>query len=190
MTIRLKLAPALRGALVFLSIMAVAPAVAQSSRRGEASAPANATVLGPMMLRGGAADLACGAGPAGLGSWSADLIERTLSLDDSQRAKFNGLKTASQRAIQYLNESCPKTDAASPTGRLEIKERRLSAMLEAVRTVQPALDDFYAALTDEQKAHLAAIEPSGDIADSSTNQDRRSRHRRAGHRRFPFRLPL
>jgi len=172
--------------------MAVAPAVAQSSQRSGASAPAQATVLGPMMLRPGAADLSCGAGPAGLESWRADFIERTLSLDDSQRAKFNGLKTASRRAIQYLNESCPKTDPASPTGRLEAMERRLSAMLEAVRTVQPALDDFYAALSDEQKARLAVIEPSGDTADSSTNQDgrNRSRHRRAGRRRFPFRLPI
>jgi len=140
------------------------------------------------MLRPG--DLSCGPGPAGLGSWSADRIERTLSLDDAQRAKFNGLKTASQRAIQYLNESCPKNDPATPTGRLETMERRLSAMLEAVRTVQPALDDFYAALTDEQKARLAAIEPSGDTAGSSTYRDRRDRsHQRRG-RHFRLRLPL
>jgi hypothetical protein len=146
-------------------------------------------VLGPAMLRPG--DRSCGPGPAGLGSWSADRIEETLSLNEQQRTKFNGLKTASQRAIQYLNESCPKTDPAAPTGRLETMERRLSAMLEAVRTVQPALDDFYAALTDEQKARLAAIEPSSDAASSSTDRDRRGLHeRRARGRHFRFRLPL
>jgi hypothetical protein len=186
MTIRLKLAPALRSAVVFSSIIAVVPAVAQSSDRSGASA--QLTVLGPTMPRSGAGDLSCGAGPAGLGSWSADLIEQALSLDDTQRAKFNGLRAASQRAIQYLNESCPKNDAASPTGRVEVQERRLSAMLEAVRTVQPALDDFYATLSDEQKARLAAIEPSGDTAGASTDGDRqrRLRHRR----RFRFRLPF
>jgi hypothetical protein len=61
------------------------------------------------MPRAGAADLFCGAGPAGLGSWSAGVIEQALSLDDSQHAKFNDLKAASQRAIRYLNENCPKT---------------------------------------------------------------------------------
>jgi LTXXQ motif family protein len=74
---------------------------------------------------------------------------------------------------------------------LETMERRLSAMLEAVRTVQPALDDFYAALTDEQKARLAAIEPSGDAASSPTDRDRPGSHqRRARGRHFRFRLPL
>jgi hypothetical protein len=192
MTIRLKLAPALQSAVVFSSMIAVAPAVAQSSQRGTGSAPVQPTVLGPAMLRPGTADLSCGAGPAGLGPWGAERIEQTLSLDGAQRAKFGDLKTASQRAIQYLNESCPKNDAVTPTGRLEAMERRLSAMLEAVRTVQPALDDFYAALTDEQKARLAALEPSGNTADSSTYRDRRGRlhQRRGGGRHFRFRMPL
>src|SRR5262249_57415591 len=122
MTIRLELASALRSGVVVSSIIAVAPAVAQSSQRG--GAPAQPTVLGPAMPRPGAGDLSCGAGPAGLGSWSAERIEQTLSLNDAQRSKFNGLKTASQRAIQYLKESCPKNDPATPTGRLETMERR------------------------------------------------------------------
>jgi LTXXQ motif family protein len=184
MTIRLKLASALLGAVVFSSIIAVAAAVAQSPERS--GAPAQPTVLGPVMARPGTADLSCGAGAAGLGSWSAGVIEETLSLNDAQRAKFNGLKTASQRAVQYLNESCPKDDPASPTGRIEALERRLSAMLEAVRTVQPALDDFYAALSDEQKARLAAIEPSAGAGEPSTDRRGRSRHRR----HFRFRLPF
>jgi hypothetical protein len=44
--------------------------------------------------------------------WSADVVEQALSLDDIQRAKFNGLKAASQGAIEYLNESCPKTNGS------------------------------------------------------------------------------
>jgi hypothetical protein len=186
MTIRLKLALALRGAVACSSIIAVAPAVAQPTQRSEASTSAQPTVLGPAMLR--PSDLSCGAGPAGLGSWSVERIEQTLSLNDAQRAKLNGLKTASQRAIRYLNESCPKDDPAAPTGRLDALERRLSAMLEAVRTIQPTLDDFYATLTDEQKARLAAIEPSADTADSSTDRRGRSHQRRGRH--FRLRLPF
>jgi hypothetical protein len=186
MTIRLKLASALPSAVVFSSIIAVVPAVAQSAEPGGRAA--QPTVLGPAMPRTGAADLSCGAGPAGLSAWSAGVIEQALSLDDIQRAKFNDLKAASQRAIRYLIESCPKNDAASPTGRVQVQERRLSAMLEAVRTVQPALDDFYATLSDEQKARLTAIEPSGDTAGPSTDGDgqRRLHHRRRLRIRLPF----
>ncbi|SRR5579871_190017 len=186
----IRLASALCGAVVFSAMIAAAPAAAQSSQRGGASAPAQPTVLGPAMLRPGTADLSCGAGPAGLGSWEAGRIEQTLSLDGAQRTKFNGLKTASERAIQYLNESCPKNDPVTPTGRLEALERRLSAMLEAVRTVQPALDDFYATLTDEQKARLTAL--AGSNEEDTTYRDRQGRvhHRRSGGRHFRFRLPL
>ena len=200
MIIRLRLVQVLRGMVVFSSIVTVAPAVAQSSQRDGASTPVQSTILGPAMLRPGTADLSCGAGPAGLGPWGADRIERTLSLDAAQRTKFNNLKTASQRAIQYLNESCPKNEPVTPTGRLEAMERRLSAMLEAVRTVQPALDDFYGALNDEQKARLTAIEPSDsttsaptdNAANTSTYRDRRGRvHQHHGGRpHFRFRLPI
>ena len=187
---RLRLVQAAFGAIVLVSTIAAAPVMAQSSQRGAAAA--QPTVLGPAMLRPGTADLSCGAGPAGLGPWGADRIEQTLSLDGAQLPKFNDLKTASQRAIQYLNESCPKDDPVTPTGRLLALERRLSAMLEAVRTVQPALDDFYAALNDEQKARLAAITPAGDATASPAARDRsgQARQHRGGRRLFRFRLPL
>jgi hypothetical protein len=86
-------------------------------------------------------------------------------------------------------------------------------MLEAVRTVEPALDDFYGALTDEQKARMNGFEPSktrvssldGDKPRASaaepdnqggeepTYTDRHGRvhHRHHhGHGRFLFRLPI
>jgi hypothetical protein len=61
-------------------------------------------------------------------------------------------------------------------------------MLEAVPTVQPAFDDFYARLSDEQKARLAAIEPSVDAAGPYTNRDHQGRlHQR---QRFRSHLPF
>jgi hypothetical protein len=215
MGIRLKLVSAPLGALVFSSLIAVAPAAAQSSQRSVTTGAAQPTILGPAMLRPGTADLSCGTAPAGLGPSGADRIEQTLTLTDTQLTKFGALKTASQRAIQYLNESCPKDDPVTPTGRLQAMERRLAAMLEAVRTVEPALDDFYGALTDEQKARLNAIEPTktrltslddksrasaaepgnDNQGDDDTYIDHRGRlrhhyHYHHGHRRFGFRLPI
>src|SRR5262249_3768327 len=180
MTIRLKLEQTLQSMVVFSSIIMVPPAAAQSSQRG--TVPVPPTILGPAMLHPGTADLSCGAGPAGLGPWGPDRIEQMLSLDGAQRTKLNDLKTASQRAIQYLNESCPKNDPIPPTGRLEAMERRLSAMLEAVRTVQPALDDFYAALTDEQKGRLTAIAATDGTAPSRDQQGQAQAQGQVHHR--------
>ena len=36
-------------------------------------------------------------------------------------------------------------------------EKRLQAMIDAAKTVKPALDSFYASLTDEQKARFNRI---------------------------------
>jgi hypothetical protein len=214
MGIPLKLISAPLGAVVLSSMIAIAPAGAQSTQRSAAATPTQSTILGPAMLRAGTAELSCGTGPAGLGPWGADRIEQTLNLTDPQLAKFSALKTASQRAIQYLNESCPKNDPVTPTGRLQGMERRLAAMLEAVRTVEPALDDFYGALTDEQKARMntmepasktrvsavdsdkaraSAAEPDNESDEESTYTDRHGRvhHRHHhGHRHFGFRLRI
>jgi hypothetical protein len=40
----------------------------------------------------------------------------------------------------------------TPVGRLEQMEKRLEAMIAAANTVRPALGDFYASLSNEQKA--------------------------------------
>jgi LTXXQ motif family protein len=36
-------------------------------------------------------------------------------------------------------------------------EKRIEAMLQAARTVQPALQDFYASLSNEQKARFNTL---------------------------------
>jgi len=43
---------------------------------------------------------------------------------------------------------------ATIVGRMEAIEKRLDGMLQALKTVRPALDAFYATLSDEQKANL------------------------------------
>jgi ABC-type transporter MlaC component len=42
----------------------------------------------------------------------------------------------------------------TPTGRLAAMESRLSAMSEALRMTEAALNKFYSSLTDEQKAQF------------------------------------
>jgi ribosomal protein L20A (L18A) len=45
----------------------------------------------------------------------------------------------------------------TPPGRLDAMEKRLRAMVNAAKTVRPALEGFYASLTSEQKARFNRI---------------------------------
>jgi hypothetical protein len=83
-------------------------------------------------------------------------IERTTQPTAEQKPKFDALKDASTKAAGIVKAACPTEPSFTPTGRLAATEKRLTAMLEAVRTVRPAMDAFYGSLTDEQKARLSA----------------------------------
>jgi hypothetical protein len=52
-----------------------------------------------------------------------------------------------------------RPDAITPPARLAAVGRRLDTMLQAVKLVRSALDDFYGSPSDEQKAQFEAIGP-------------------------------
>jgi hypothetical protein len=86
-------------------------------------------------------------------------IQQLLHPNDAQRAALDELNAASTRAATVLNENCSPDQALTPTGRVAAMEMRLSAMLRALDTVQPAIANFYNSLTDEQKAHFDRLGP-------------------------------
>ncbi len=59
-----------------------------------------------------------------------------------------------------MKSDCPTYRALTPVGRLEAMEQRLDAMLRAVQTVQPALENFYGALSNEQKERFNRLSPA------------------------------
>jgi len=58
-----------------------------------------------------------------------------------------------------LKASCQPSEAITPPARLEAVGKRLDSMLQAVKSVRAALDDFYGQLSEEQKAQFEAIGP-------------------------------
>jgi hypothetical protein len=58
-----------------------------------------------------------------------------------------------------LKASCQPDDALTPPARLAAAAKRLDTMLQAVKLVGSALEDFDATLSDEQKAQFEAIGP-------------------------------
>jgi hypothetical protein len=91
--------------------------------------------------------------------WPVDEIEVGLHPDHRQRGRLEALQNTSARAVDILNRACQPADPLSPSARFSAANRRLIAMLQAVRQVKAALQDCLATLSDGQKAQLEAIGP-------------------------------
>jgi hypothetical protein len=103
----------------------------------------------------------CAGQTTGVTDWRINEIAQLVEPDEAQRAALEELKTAMAKAVDLLKAGCPTDLPSTPTGRIEAMRVRLSAMLEAVRTVRAPLAKFYALLNDEQKARFNAV-PSGE----------------------------
>ncbi len=113
----------------------------------------------------GANAKSCKDAKPGLVNLPIESIEDAVKPTDSQQSGLDKLEQATNDAVGKLAAACPDDIAQTPPGRLEATEARLKAMIEAARTVQPALDEFYASLSDEQKSRFNTM--SG--ADAANN---------------------
>jgi len=100
---------------------------------------------------------ACKQPKQGLANLPIEKIEDTLNPTDAQEAELNKLQDATSNAVSIMQAACPDETPLTPTGRLEVMEKRLQAMTDAAKTVKPALENFYASLTAEQKARFNRI---------------------------------
>ena len=89
--------------------------------------------------------------------WPAGEIEARLHLSDTQREALDVLRRMSVFAKNTLNFNCQPDENLTPPDRLATADTRLDAMLDAIKQVAPALDDFLATLSDEQKAQFETI---------------------------------
>jgi hypothetical protein len=101
----------------------------------------------------------CGGSAKQITSLPINQIQQLLHPNDAQRAALEELNNATTQAAAVLNENCSPDQAVTPTGRVAAMEARLSAMLKALDTVQPAMVKFYNSLTDEQKARFDRLGP-------------------------------
>jgi hypothetical protein len=110
---------------------------------------------------------ACAQHGAGLIAFPTRQIERTITLDEPQRGKLEALKNVSDEAAKALKASCPPSAGVTPAERLDAAQKRVEALLQAIDTVRPAIGDFYASLTDEQKARFHVTVPLGRNAENT-----------------------
>jgi len=103
----------------------------------------------------------CGPNGGRMGEFMVERVERATQPTAEQRPGFDKLKEAIGKASETMRGACTTERPVTPTGRLEAAEKRLAAMLDAVRTVRPALDAYYGSLNDEQKARLTLAQRMG-----------------------------
>ena len=121
-------------------------------------------MMGPGMMHGrgmwGAGfGGACNPRFAGLAEWRVDQIERTVKPTEAQQAALKELRAASAKSAEGLAAACPKDLPKTSGERLAFMEKRMEAMLQAVKTVRPAFDAFYASLNEAQKVSLDEAGP-------------------------------
>jgi len=102
----------------------------------------------------------CGERASGIASLPLERIERAVQPDEGQRAALKQLQDATSEAVNLLRSDCPTDRSLTPVGRLQAMEQRLDAMLRAVQAVEPALQKFYASLSDEQKERFNRLSPT------------------------------
>jgi hypothetical protein len=122
-------------------------------------------MMGPGMMAGpgfmGGPGMMCNPQAAGLAGWRLRQVERAVNLSDAQRKALDDLHAASAKAAEAIAAACPTDIPVTSAGRLAFMEKRMDAMLQAIKTVRPAFDAFYNSLDDEQKARLDRSGPRG-----------------------------
>src|SRR4029078_5621533 len=105
---------------------------------------------------------------SGVTAWPFADIERRRGRTADQKDLLGEIRKASQDAAAVFKASCPPDDAfpVTPPGRLDAMTARLEATLQTVQTVRPALENFYASLSDEQKERFNELGPKPTAANA------------------------
>jgi hypothetical protein len=99
----------------------------------------------------------CSERAPGIADLPIDRIAQAVQPTAAQQGLLDELRQSSAKAAAGLKADCPTYQTLTPTGRVEAMEKRLEAIVVAVKAVQPALANFYKALTDEQKARFNTL---------------------------------
>jgi hypothetical protein len=100
----------------------------------------------------------CAAAQPAAFHWPGSELEARLHLNVTQRA-LAVVQEATAMAADMVKVTCQPGDVVTPPARLIALAKRLDTVLQALKLVRPALESFFATLSDEQKAQFEAIGP-------------------------------
>lgn len=157
----------LTAAVCIAALLAGMTAAAAQQNGARSDKPARAVVLVPGTMAGPGAfgpigsKRLCDPRSIGLTQLRTDWISRVLRIKDEQKTALNDLETASAKAVETFSAACPRKipRLQTSTEQLEMMQKRLDAAVEAMKTVRPAFDSFYASLDNAQKQRLDRLGP-------------------------------
>ena len=129
-----------------------------AARRGRAAT----TALAPS---GGGGSQICSGETQGLTDFPVERIAQQVGPDADQQKLLEDLKAATVKAVEALREACPADLPSTPLARLAAMRARVAAMQNAVALVRPALERFYASLSDEQKSRFDVLDQGTTAGD-------------------------
>lgn len=89
-------------------------------------------------------------------------LETSIRPTDAQKGDFDQLKAAAVKAEEIMKAACPsETELSdrSPPARLALAEKRMTAALEALKTIRTPFDSLYAKLDDKQRDRMRWMGP-------------------------------
>jgi hypothetical protein len=116
---------------------------------------------------------------AELQSWPFEAIARIAVPDGAQRRALEALRGAIAAAAERISAECPRDVPVAPGTRLQAVEQAIEVANSAFASVEPALQEFYAALDDEQKARLLLSHTQARVSERAAERSKR-RSRRSG----------
>ena len=129
----------------------------------------------------------------GITAWPLAEIKSKVGLNTEQKQLLDQVRSSGQRAASVFKASCPAKGAfaMTPPGRLQAMTLRLTATLEAVQTVRPAMEAFYSSLSDEQKERFNEIGPkqpkdSAGVSQTSAENGKSCSKPKAGLANLPI----
>jgi LTXXQ motif family protein len=138
--------PAALAALTLATALYAGPALAQQPAPGSPDAPAAST-------RANVDEAQCLREAERFGQ---TLLDRAASAARKSET-LKQIEDASAKVKGILRDACAAAGALASEEALAATEKMATAMLEAVRSMRSALDDFYRSLPDEQKRRLEAL---------------------------------
>lgn len=135
------------------------PGPGPGAGRGPGMGPRDDFMMGPGMMGRGSFGFMCNPRSAGMAEWRMKRIEDTIKPNDAQKAALADLRAASEKAAAIISAACSAGVPEKSSERMALMEKRVEAMLQAIKTVRPAFEAFYAKLDDTQKSKLDATGP-------------------------------
>lgn len=102
----------------------------------------------------------CSPDSIGVHEWRIGFVKELIKPSAPQMSRLDALALASSQAKRAIEAACAKETIRTGLAHLAVMERRVAGLLEAVRIIRPAYENFYSSLDDRQSRLLDALGPS------------------------------